>query len=481
MFTSQLFFFIIFMAVFEAGLAEGPLVPLWRSFLADAGFIACLCLGLRILARCRFQAGISSFPVLIFRTQLISLLGLLVICAYFNLKSQLNAWAFMASLEILSSFAAAALFLLHMGVVWWALSPWELNPPGVRARLSFVAPLVFPWFMAAMIRDVFNLFWAGSRRFWESEAGWIVFLFIFFLLMLIVLPPVMKLWWRCPPLSGPALLPLRQILAASGVKINKICLWPVLNSRALTAAVLGFIPGLRYLLITPALLKHLSPSQLAAVAAHEAGHLHYRHMLIYALLLAGYLLLAYALSEPINALINLGLYGLAATRLGAGFLLTYGSWEILWRILLSLPMLALLLFYLRFVLGFFMRQTERQADFFALDLMRGPESMIGALERIAGLSGAGSRSAPSWHHFSIAQRVEAMRQAVPGRAAAGQGRFLGRCLALLAAVILSVTLLGYVLAGMDLSGGLRQQALQRLEITGKEMGLLPVNLPVNAD
>jgi hypothetical protein len=103
--------------------------------------------------------------------------------------------------------------------------------------------------------------------------------------------------------------------------------------------------------------------------------------------------------------------------------------------------------------------------------------MIGALEHIASLSGAGTRNAPSWHHFSIAQRVEAMRQAVPGQAAARQGRFLFRCLAGLAAVLLLTTLLGFALTSMDLSGGLRRQALQRLEAAEKEMEPLPLHLP----
>jgi len=66
--------------------------------------------------------------------------------------------------------------------------------------------------------------------------------------------------------------------------------------------------------------------------------------------------------------------------------------------------------YLRFVMGLFMRHFERQADFFALRLLGRPEPLVSALEKVARLSGQ-TREVPSWHHFSIAQRVAALQEA----------------------------------------------------------------------
>jgi Zn-dependent protease with chaperone function len=322
--------------------------------------------------------------------------------------------------------------------------------------------------MAALIRDGLNQLGPDSCAFWDSDGGWVVFILLFLLLLLIFLPPLMKTWWRCRPLDSPSLPLLQQTLTRSRVKIDKICLWPALNRRALTAAMLGFIPGLRYLLITPALLDNLSPNQLAAVTAHEAGHIRCRHALIYIFVLGGYFLLAWALSEPINTLINLGLYALASTPSGADFLLHYGSWKIPWRILLSLPMLLLLLLYLRLVLGFFMRQSERQADFFALDIMNEAQPLAGALERLAALSGPEARRAPSWHHFSIEQRAAALLREIPGQAALRQGRLLRRCLLVLGAAILLTCGLNLALTSLELSSGLRRQALEHLEKASQE-------------
>ena len=74
-------------------------------------------------------------------------------------------------------------------------------------------------------------------------------------------------------------------------------------------------------------------------------------------------------------------------------------------LVLSLPMLITLIVYFRYVMGFFMRNFERQADLYSAKMMGGPSSIISSLEKIAWFSGK-SRNLPSWHHFSIRQRVD---------------------------------------------------------------------------
>jgi tetratricopeptide (TPR) repeat protein len=58
-------------------------------------------------------------------------------------------------------------------------------------------------------------------------------------------------------------------------------------------------------------------------------------------------------------------------------------------------------------MGFFMRNFERQADLYSVMVMGSPESTISSLEKIALMSGK-SRDIPSWHHFSIKQRVDCL-------------------------------------------------------------------------
>jgi tetratricopeptide (TPR) repeat protein len=56
-------------------------------------------------------------------------------------------------------------------------------------------------------------------------------------------------------------------------------------------------------------------------------------------------------------------------------------------------------------MGFFMRNFERQADLHSAATMGSPRPTISSLEKIALLSGK-SRELPSWHHFSIKERVD---------------------------------------------------------------------------
>jgi tetratricopeptide (TPR) repeat protein len=59
-------------------------------------------------------------------------------------------------------------------------------------------------------------------------------------------------------------------------------------------------------------------------------------------------------------------------------------------------------------MGFFMRHFERQADLYSAVIMRTPILTISSLEKIALLTGK-IRELPSWHHFSIKERVNYLR------------------------------------------------------------------------
>jgi tetratricopeptide (TPR) repeat protein len=84
-------------------------------------------------------------------------------------------------------------------------------------------------------------------------------------------------------------------------------------------------------------------------------------------------------------------------------------------IIITAPVVGLFLFYFRFVFGYFIRNFERQADLYALRITGSSRPLINALEKIGYYSG-NIRELPSWHHFSIAQRVATLRkgEADPG-------------------------------------------------------------------
>jgi len=67
----------------------------------------------------------------------------------------------------------------------------------------------------------------------------------------------------------------------------------------------------------------------------------------------------------------------------------------------------MLVIYFRYVMGFFMRNFERQADLYSAKIMGTPVPTIKSLEKIAYFSGK-IRNLPSWHHFSIKERVDCL-------------------------------------------------------------------------
>ena len=167
----------------------------------------------------------------------------------------------------------------------------------------------------------------------------------------------------------------------------------------MTAGIMGIVPRYRYILITDSLLEMLSLEELKAVMCHEMGHAKYRHLLFYLFFFVGFMVLSFGMfdlffylfyAHPFFARLISG----ADTHANNFFYL-----------LLSIPMLMTLVVYFRYVMGFFMRNFERQADLYSAVAMGTPQHTISSLEKIALLSGK-SRALPSWHHFSIKERVD---------------------------------------------------------------------------
>jgi len=151
-------------------------------------------------------------------------------------------------------------------------------------------------------------------------------------------------------------------------------------------------------------MKALSPDELKAVLAHEMGHARYRHLLFYVLFFIGFMVLSFGLADLSIYLAFLypGLIEMMARDEARSMSLFY--------LIVSIPMLISLLLYFRYVMGFFMRHFERQADLYSAALMGTPMFTISSLERIAFLSGK-IRDLPSWHHFSIRERVDYLLRA----------------------------------------------------------------------
>ncbi len=179
--------------------------------------------------------------------------------------------------------------------------------------------------------------------------------------------------------------------------------WPLFEGRVPTAGVMGMIPGLRYILVTPGLLETMNINELKGVMAHEIGHIKRFHMLLYLLLIGGFSFFIGSLSEP-------AAYFVLSRDFFYFFLeKTDMSLETLLTVFCSVPLLISMLLYFRFLFGYFIRNFERQADIYSFSALGSSFPLISAFEKLATISG-NSKDQPNWHHFSLGQRIEYLQR-----------------------------------------------------------------------
>jgi len=123
----------------------------------------------------------------------------------------------------------------------------------------------------------------------------------------------------------------------------------------------------------------------------------------------------------------------------------------------TLPLLLLLVFYFRFLFGFFIRNFERQADLYVFTVMGRGYPLISALEKVAFHSG-NVRDVPSWHHFSIKQRVDFLAASARNPSLLRQHRLkLRRALAGYLVGLIAVGALGYLFHSGAVGKNLNEQ------------------------
>ncbi len=306
------------------------------------------------------------------------------------------------------------LYLIHVVLIWILGYPAQESifrssqalGPYLRSQLQFNLPVLFPWLLITFLSDLIELVsFPGLRTFLNQPLGEMTYVLIFLTLLSIFFPFLIKTWWQCRPLAeGPKKEMLSAFCQEMGSPFQQVFLWPAFGGHMLTAGVMGLIKRFRYLLITPALLDLLEPEELKGVVAHEIGHIRKKHLIFYLGFFVGYVVLTVFFSQWLFS-------RLFQYRAFLDLLYTWRRFsEDLSSVLMVLPMALGLILYFRFLFGFFMRNFERQADLFALKVLGSPEPLIRSLEKI-GFSSGQSRDLPSWHHFSIAQRVNFLESA----------------------------------------------------------------------
>lgn len=238
--------------------------------------------------------------------------------------------------------------------------------PKDKNSFLFLLPFSIPYLL---ISPFINLL--SADQFLLLSIAILLSLFAFF-------PYLVQKIWRSTPLKETELKEdLEALCEKAHFKHGGLLEWKILPNM-LTAGIMGVIPRFRYIFFTPSLLRNLQPQAIRAILAHEMGHHHYKHLLLFPFLFLSLLLTA-------NVLIHFS-----------------GLEDPLFQTLLFFLIAAL---YYRFVGGYFSRLFERQADLYALNLNVPLDDMILALDEVGKLSG-NSHKNPSWHHFSIQERID---------------------------------------------------------------------------
>jgi Zn-dependent protease with chaperone function len=413
MYTNLLLFLVAIFIFSITSIPQDPLLPGWLSLMI---FILIL-IGYGNLARKMFRRPEALKSAGYFKTEKqLSILALfffgstLFIC---DAKYYFSLLSFDNTSPALVNLAGLLLFVLFLAIMWRAgQRNYELIFGRKHSTAAFIfsnikvnLPIVLPWVILSVLHDIAALLpLPGLQEILASEWGDLLFFGIFLLFVLIFFPPMVRTLWGCKKLPDGN---LRRHLEAFCAKQNfsaEFYLWPLFEGQMLTAGVMGILPGLRYILITPALIETMSLAELEAVMAHEIGHVKKYHMLLYVFLIVGFSVLVGMLAEPFIYMF-LSLDFLNRLMAVSGI-----SVETVLALVGAVPLLLFMLIYFRVIFGYFIRNFERQADLFSLQTMGNGNALVSAFEKIAVLSG-NIRDQHNWHHFGIGERIDCLEHA----------------------------------------------------------------------
>ncbi|MCK4425497.1 MAG: M48 family metalloprotease, partial [Deltaproteobacteria bacterium] len=389
----------------EPTLSHGTVVLLW--LVKTLGWTA-----LVVWLLNRSYATKAPSPV-VERLQLASLIPLIIDFYLLNIKTYLVFLPGVSFFPTLIEIVGINLYILYLILLWtsywWVLHRKGLSESPLREGLKFRLRLILPFLVLYLILAVFGdlLRAIPSNEFQEllkKPFAELISFALFLILILVFIPPIVRTIWGCVPFpKGPLRSLIEDFLKRTNVNCKEILLWPLNGGKSCTAAVLGFVPGFRYILFTPCLVKHLLPQEIEAVLSHEVAHLRHRHLLWYVFFLGIFTVILYRLHDPIGT-------WLISRRLFLEILTQLQYWpKALTSLLAILPMGILFVLYFRFLMGYFMRNFERQADLSVFETQGHPWNLINALEKVALLAG-NIRNQPNWHHFSIAKRVDFLNE-----------------------------------------------------------------------
>jgi len=314
----------------------------------------------------------------------------------FDLKRLLFSTPGLGTSDLFTHGIGVLIFICHLMVVWfWAYKAMgDVLAIGASAEdfiwsnVKFNLAIIVPWIFFLATHNLMNL---DQLPFYLQVYSFIGFLF----LISILAPAIVVRLWDCKPLEDS---PLRDDILtfceSQGIRFKEIFSWNALNRSLVTAGVIGLIYPLRYLMITPELMRMLNHDELMAVVSHEVGHVKRKHMYYYLMFFVGF--------------IFMGIGGQLLVEYffpGASYVVPGDKWS---NILGVVAVLLLFVVYFRFIFGFYIRNFERQADLHCFHSGINPNHMITSFMKL-GVAMGDDGNKKNWHHFNISQRIDFLR------------------------------------------------------------------------
>ena len=286
MFYNNLFCFLVAIFVFSA--SNPPEKPWLPPVVALALLLASLWLFAAVAGR-QFAAAASAGRYFRAERRLSFLaVGLFVVLVgLLDLKYYLQPLSLGDRLPVLTDIGGLAVFFLLLALVWpqgrrryMQLFHSRYSAVGfLWSNLKANLPAVLPWLILSLVFDLLQLVpYQPLARFLRSAYGELALFGLFVVFLVLFFPPLVRVLWNCRPLPpGPLREHIVSFCRAQGFRSEVLC-WPLFEGQVLTAGIIGILPGLRYLLITPALVDNLDREELDSVLAHEIGHVVSRHI-----------------------------------------------------------------------------------------------------------------------------------------------------------------------------------------------------------
>ena len=304
----------------------------------------------------------------------------LIDLSFFKLKIYLDRIYFSSLLGILW-------FLHYMFLVKFLLLRVSLN------YLRILFGIIFPIIMLVVLQDIFDML--GMT--FQGD------IFLFLILVIFISPFLMVKIWPVKPMENSELeKSILDFFKKNKVKITQIYVLNNLGKKVYTAGILGFLSPFKYLFFSKPILNILSKKEILGVVAHEIGHLKKRHNLWLLLVLINLPLYLLTFSVLVVLIINYfypELIQFIENKESLPF-----SVEAFWGIAL----IFLSFIYIRYIFSFFLRQFEREADFYSAIILKTPQPLISALFKIGQITGQLYKK--SWHHYGIFERIEFLNE-----------------------------------------------------------------------